>query len=60
MIGDSLYTGWADGNLYARTYDGESFGPAVNVDGMDQLVRLTTFHNDVPNITASATNHGLT
>jgi PKD repeat protein len=52
VIGDSVYTGWADGNLYARTYDGETFGPAVNVDGMDQLVRLTTFHNEVPNITA--------
>jgi PKD repeat protein len=52
MIGDSLYTGWSDGNLYARTFDGQSFGPATNVDGMDQIVRLTDFHNQVPNITA--------
>jgi PKD repeat protein len=52
VIGDSLYTGWSDGNLYARTYDGVGFGPAVTVDGMDQIVPLTTFHNEVPNITA--------
>ncbi len=52
VIGDSLYTAWADGNLYARTYDGAQLGAAVNVDGMDQIVRLTNFHNEVPNITA--------
>ncbi|HET8615436.1 MAG TPA: PKD domain-containing protein [Actinomycetales bacterium] len=52
MIGDTLYTGWSDGNLYGRTFDGTTFGPATNVDGMDQLVRLTDFHNQVPSITA--------
>jgi outer membrane protein assembly factor BamB len=51
-IGNTVYTGWSDGNLYGRTYDGSTFGPAVAVNGMDQIVSLSAFHTDVPNMTA--------
>ncbi len=27
-----LYTGWSDGHLYSRTFDGTSFGPAVDIN----------------------------
>lgn len=47
MIDNTLYTGWSDGTLKARTYNGSSFGPASNVD----LNGLTDFANEVPNIT---------
>jgi PKD repeat protein len=52
MINDTVYYGFSDGQLYARTFDGTSFGPPTAVNGMDQLVPLTNFHNEVPNIGA--------
>ncbi|MFL6139372.1 MAG: PKD domain-containing protein [Frankiaceae bacterium] len=52
MIGSTLYTGWQDGNLYARSYDGSTFGPATPVDTADQIVPMTTWHSEVPNITS--------
>jgi PKD repeat protein len=45
------YAGWSDGNLYARPFDGTTFGTPVNVNGMDQIAPLTTFHADVKNTT---------
>ena len=51
-IAGLAYTGWSDGNLYARPFDGTTFGTAVSVAGMDQLVPLSDFHNDVKNINA--------
>jgi PKD repeat protein len=45
------YSGWSDGNLYARPFDGTTFGTPVNVNGMDQIAPLTAFHADVKNIT---------
>ncbi len=52
MINGKVYYGYTDGQLYSRAFDGTTFGPATPVDGMDQLVPLASFHNDVPNITA--------
>ena len=47
MIDSTLYTGWSDGTLKARTYNGTTFGPAANVN----LYGLTDFGNEIPNIT---------
>jgi PKD repeat protein len=52
VVGDKLYTGWDDGGLYERSIDGGAFGPATAVDGMDQVVPLTAFHDDVRSTTA--------
>jgi PKD repeat protein len=52
MINGNVYYGYSDGQLYARTFDGTSFGPATAVDGMDQLNPLAYFHSDVTTITA--------
>jgi hypothetical protein len=57
-IGDTLYTGWSDGQLYGRTFNGSTFGPAVAMNGMDTLTPLTAFHNDVPNMTAMFFDRG--
>jgi hypothetical protein len=51
-INGTVYTGWSDGNLYARSFDGTTFGSAVSVAGMDTLAPLTAFHTDVKTITA--------
>jgi hypothetical protein len=51
-INGTLYTGNSDGNLYARTFDGTTFGNPVSVAGMDTLAPLTAFHTDVKTITA--------
>jgi hypothetical protein len=32
LLNDRLYTGWSDGNLYRRTFDGDIVGPAVALD----------------------------
>lgn len=32
MAGGKVIYGWSDGNLYTRTFDGTTFGPAVLVD----------------------------
>ncbi|HSS67658.1 MAG TPA: malectin domain-containing carbohydrate-binding protein [Nocardioidaceae bacterium] len=47
MIDNTLYTGWSDGTLKARTYNGTTFGAATNVN----LNGLTQFANEIPNIT---------
>lgn len=47
MIDNTLYTGWSDGTLRARTYNGTTFGAASTVD----LNGLTQFANEIPNIT---------
>ncbi|MQA86956.1 MAG: PKD domain-containing protein [Streptosporangiales bacterium] len=51
VIDGTLYTGWSDGRLYARSFDGSSFGAAREINTADQLVPMTTWHNQVPNIT---------
>ena len=52
MINGTVYYGSTDGQLYARTFDGTTFGPATPVNGMDQLNPLAAFHTDVPTMTA--------
>lgn len=47
MIDGTLYTGWSDGTLKARAYNGTTFGAASNVN----LNGLTSFANEIPNIT---------
>jgi PKD repeat protein len=32
MVGSTLFYGWSDGNLYERSFDGQSFGPATLMD----------------------------
>jgi Malectin domain len=32
MVGHTLFYGWSDGDLYARSFDGQNVGPAVLVD----------------------------
>jgi hypothetical protein len=32
MLDRNLYTGWSDGRLYVRSYDGTSFGSPVTID----------------------------
>ena len=58
MINGTVYYGYTDGQLYSRTFDGTTFGPANPVNGMDQITPLTDFHTDVPNITAMFFNGG--
>ena len=47
MIDGTLYTGWSDGTLKARTYDGTTFGSPTNIN----LNGLTDFAGELPNIT---------
>ena len=32
MVGNTMFYGWTDGNLYERTFDGTNFGPATLLD----------------------------
>jgi PKD repeat protein len=50
MINDQLYTGSSSGALSRRTYDGRAFGAATAVDGADQLVSESDWHNAIPSI----------
>ncbi len=47
MIDGVLYTGWSDGTLKARTYNGSTFGAATNVN----LYGLTTAQTAINNWT---------
>ncbi len=47
MIDGTLYTGWSNGTLRSRTFDGTTFGAATTVN----LNGLTQFANEIPNIT---------
>lgn len=35
MVGSRLFYGWADGNLYERSFDGSTFGAATLIDPYD-------------------------
>ena len=53
MINGTLYTGYGDGTLTRRTFDGTTYGPAVMVNTADLLARQTDWHDtDVPSITS--------
>jgi hypothetical protein len=45
MINGILYTGYSNGTLTRRTFDGTTYGAAVPVDTADLLVRQTDWHN---------------
>jgi hypothetical protein len=48
MVGDTVYTGWADGRLTYRSYDGTRFGLTRPVN----LNNLVSFASEIPNIRA--------
>ena len=53
MINGTLYTGYSNGSLTRRTFDGSTYGPAVTVNTADLLAPQTDWHNtDVPTITS--------
>jgi len=53
MINGTLYTGYTNGTLSRRTFDGTTYGPAVTVNTADLLAPQTDWHNtDVPTITS--------
>lgn len=54
MINGNLYTGWSDGNLYLRSYNGTTFGPAQALN----LYGLTDFSNEIRNMTGMFFDHG--
>jgi PKD repeat protein len=58
MINGTVYYGSSDGNFYARTFDGTTFGAASPVNGMDLLNPLAAFHTDVANIGSMFFNSG--
>ena len=54
MADGVLYTGWSDGTLLRRTFNGSSFGPATAVD----LRGLTEFATDLRNATGMFFSNG--
>jgi PKD repeat protein len=58
MINGTVYYGFSDGQMYARTYNGTTFGAATTVNGMDLITPLTAFHTDVAKITGMFFNSG--
>ena len=50
----SLYTGWSDGKLYERSFNGTSVGPATAVD----LHGLTSTHFPLSNVTGMFLDNG--
>ncbi|MDQ3465836.1 MAG: hypothetical protein M3500_14350, partial [Actinomycetota bacterium] len=44
MAGGKVVYGWSDGNLYTRTFDGTSFGPAILIDPYNDPVWSTVKH----------------
>lgn len=53
MINGTLYTGYSNGTLTRRTFNGTTYGAAVTVRTADLIVPQTDWHNtDVPSITS--------
>ena len=46
IVNDNVYTGWADGALYRRSFDGSNWGPRLTVP-----LYGNTFISDLPSIT---------
>ncbi|TDO43350.1 PKD domain-containing protein [Kribbella sp. VKM Ac-2527] len=51
MLNGQLYAGWSDGSFNRRTYNGATFGTPAVINTGDQLVTMTTWHNEVAQIT---------
>jgi PKD repeat protein len=50
MLSGTLYTGWADGKLYAQTFNGSTFGPREELE----LYGLTGSHFPIAGLTSMA------
>ncbi|POM27130.1 Microbial collagenase precursor [Actinomadura rubteroloni] len=53
MINGQLYYGASSGKFYRRTFDGTNYGSPVEINTADQLANMTTWHNEVDDITGS-------
>ncbi len=53
FVDGTLFSGWADGTLRARSFDGTTFGPSTNVN-----LYNSNFIADLPNITGIAYLNG--
>lgn len=51
MINGELFYGGSDGSFNRRSFDGTALGSITKIDAADQLVNMTTWHSQVPNIT---------
>ena len=51
MINGELFYGGSNGTFNRRTFDGTTLGPNTVIDTADQLVNMSTWHSQVPNIT---------
>lgn len=51
MVNGNLYTAWQGGDFDRRTFDGQSYGPATQVDTQDEIVPLTDWHNEISSMT---------
>jgi PKD repeat protein len=58
MIDGNVYTSYSDGSFSRRAFDGSTFGPAVPVDGGDQIVVNTGWHTDAAKITGMFFDRG--
>ena len=54
MAGSTLYTAWADGHLYKRSFDGSSFGAPTDIN----LNGLTNFASEMRNMTGLFYDNG--
>jgi len=53
MVNGNLYTGYSNGTVTRRTFNGTTYGTAVTVNTADLIVPQTDWHNtDVPSITS--------
>lgn len=53
-VNNTLYTAWNTGHLYARTFDGTTFGAATDIN----LNGLTNFANEMKNMTGLFYDNG--
>src|SRR5690606_4281238 len=58
MINNELFYGGSDGSFNRRTFDGTTLGTPTAIDTADQLVNMSTWHNQVRNITGMFFSHG--
>jgi PKD repeat protein len=47
MLADQLYTGWSNGSLTRRAFNGTSYGSPTTIDTADEIVSDTAWHADV-------------
>ncbi len=57
LANGNIYTGWADGHFYARTFDGTNLGPARDI-ALNGLVSGSPTYFPIASITGMALDHG--